>query len=367
MWRNTKVTQHLGIDVPIVLGPFGANLSSEDLVVIVSEAGGLGIFGANALTPAQIIEVSAKLRSRTAKPFGLNLWIPTSDQPLSEPVAFEKAAVHLRPFFDEFGLAIPAPPTRFSEAYEEQIEALLEARPAVFSFVFGAPSPAVLAECRKRGIATIGTATSVPEAEHLDAAGVDMIVVTGFEAGGHRPSFLKPSEESLHGLLTLVPRTADRVGKPLIAAGGIADGRGIAAALTLGASAVQIGTAFLACVESMIDPAYRAALRGPQGEVTCLTRAFSGRLARAIPNRFIWEMAGAAGDIAPYPVQSWLTNKLRNAARDRGCFDMQNWWAGQGAPLLKHDRAADLFLALVNETDALLARTNQYVLGGHIA
>lgn len=354
MWQDTAVTRMLGISAPIVLGPFGANISSEDLVALVSEAGGLGIFGANALSPARIVDVAARLRTRTAKPFGLNLWIPTPGQPLAEPVGFEQAMARLQPFYDELGLETPSPPARFSEDYHEQIEAVLEARPAVFSFVFGAPAPGLLAECRRRDIVTIGTATSVPEAEYLEAAGVDAIVVTGFEAGGHRASFLEAPENSLHGLVALLPRAADRVTKPLVAAGGIADGRGVAAALTLGASAVQIGTAFLACDESSIDAAYHAALFGPKGETTCLTRAFSGRLARAIPNRFTSAMADDAADIAPYPVQSWLTSKLRNAARQRGSSEMQNWWAGQAAPLVKHVRAAELFRALVSETDKIL-------------
>ena len=156
----------------------------------------------------------------------------------------------------------------------------------------------------------------------------------------------------MHGLVALLPRVADRVDAPLIAAGGIADGRGVAAALTLGASAVQIGTAFLACDESSIDQDYRDALRGPKGHSTCLTRAFTGRLARAIPNRFTAEMADA--ETAPYPVQSWLTGLVRRAARVQGRSDLQNWWAGQAAPLIRHHHAADLFRALVDETDAVI-------------
>ena len=351
-WRDTAITRMLGLSAPVILGPFGANMSSEQLVALVSEAGGLGIFGANALSPAGIIDVAKQIRSRTSKPFGLNLWIPMPDQPLSEPVGFARTLDRLQPYFSALGLDMPSPPARFSESYDEQVEALLETRPAVFSFVYGAPTKDVLTECRRRGIITVGTATSVPEAEFLHAAGVDAIVVTGFEAGGHRASFLEPAEDSLHGLIALLPRVADRVALPLIAAGGIADGRGVAAAFTLGASAVQIGTAFLACTESSIDDDYRAALRGARGASTCLTRAFTGRLARAIPNRFTAEMAGV--DPAPYPVQSWLTGQIRRAARAQGRSDLQNWWAGQAAPLVKNLHAADLFHALVDETEAVM-------------
>ena len=182
MWRDTAITRTLGIYAPIILGPFGANLSSEHLVALVSESGGLGIFGANALSPAAILDVAKRIRERTSKPFGLNLWVPMPDQPLSEPVGYLRSLDRLQPYFDALGLERPMPPARFSEDYEEQVEAVLEARPAVFSFVYGAPTKDILAQCRHRGIVTAGTATTVAEAEFLHAAGVDTIVVTGFEA-----------------------------------------------------------------------------------------------------------------------------------------------------------------------------------------
>ena len=226
-------------------------------------------------------------------------------------------------------------------------------RVPAFSFVFGVPDKVVLAECRRRSIATIGAATSVDEATALEAAGVDVVVASGFEAGGHRPSFLRSADSSLTGLFALVPQVVDAVEIPVIAAGGIADGRTVAAALMLGASGVQVGTAFLACEESNAAPGHRAALLGASREPTVLTRAFSGRLARGLRNRLA-DYLESIPSVLPYPVASGLLAPLRRAALLRDRVEMMPLFAGQGAPLLRHRRAKDVFEALVSETDATL-------------
>jgi len=346
-WSDTDVTRRLGISYPIFQGPFGG-MSSEKLVLAVCEAGGLGCFGANLLSGVQIRELCDRLRRATSKPFAINLWIPMADQPLYDAPGFEQARARLKPYYDDLNLPVPERPERFAEIFEEQFEAVLEARPAVLSFVFGAPSPEALAECRKRGILTIGTATSPDEADYLEKAGVDMIVATGSEAGGHRASFLTEPEKVLSGLFALLPQVVDRVKVPVIAAGGIADGRGVAAALALGASAVQVGTAFLACDESAADETYRDILFSPRARETSLTRVFSGRLARTVRTRMLDELEREPVEIAPYPIQNWLTNKIRNQARQVGNEDLRNYWAGQAAPLLRHRSAATLFDALVS-------------------
>jgi nitronate monooxygenase len=237
------------------------------------------------------------------------------------------------------------------------VAALLEARPPVFSFVFGIPSDEILRGCRQRGIVTVGTATTVEEARALDAAGIDAIVATGFEAGGHRPAFRKPPEAGLSGTMVLVPQIVDHVKAPVIAAGGIADGRGIVAALALGAQGVQIGTAFLACDESGASPPHRAALWSEQAQATVLTRIFSGRLARYIRNRYAEEMSLHESEVPPYPIQNWFTGSIRKAALEQGRGDLIALTAGQVAPLLlRHRKAAVLMEQLIGETATLLQR-----------
>jgi nitronate monooxygenase len=220
--------------------------------------------------------------------------------------------------------------------------------------VFGVPGDEVLDRCRSSGIATLGAATTPAEAKALEEAGVDMIVASGFEAGGHRVSFLREPEECLTGTMALIPQVVDTVKVPVIAAGGIVDGRGIAAALNLGASAVQIGTAFLACEESNASPLHREKLFSADARRTTLTRGFTGRLARSIHNGFIDATHGQESTLAPYPVQAWLTAQLKAAALAANRADLISLWSGQGAPLLKHRRATELLHSLVIGTDEVM-------------
>lgn len=355
MWTDTQITKALGLAYPIVQGPFGGGVSSTQLVAAVSNAGGLGSFGANALSPAQILEVCTDIRTKTRKPFALNLWVMTETEPNLSPDAFEQIAGWFGPYYRELGMEAPKPPARFAQDYGAQVEALLDAKPDVASFVFGIPSKDILQACRKRDIFTIGTATTVEEAEVLEEAGLDAIVATGFEAGGHRPSFLRPAEDSLTGTLALVPQVADRVKIPVIAAGAIADGRGMAAVLALGAQAVQIGTAFLGCDESGAPPVHRDMLFRPEASNTQLTRVFSGRLVRAIRNRFMEEMTVHAKSLQPYPIQNWFSGSLRKSAIALGKGEFLSLQAGQGARLLKDRTAQALMENLVRETSAVLA------------
>jgi nitronate monooxygenase len=352
MWKTTEATRRLGLTVPIVQGPFGGGISSVDLVVAVCESGGLGSFGVHHLGGDGIREVAAAIRARTARPFALNLWIPLgdSDGPLLDDEAFARNAALLQPYFAELGLESPQRPQRFAPSYAEQVEAVLTVRPAVLSFVFGIPAPEILQRCRELDIVTVGAATTVAEAVALEQAGVDMVVATGFEAGGHRVSFLRAPEASLAGTFALVPQVADAVRIPVIAAGGIADGRGIAAALALGAQAVQIGTAFLACRESNANPAHRAMLFSEQARDTALTRVFSGRLARGIRNRLMDELEPHAAQLPPYPVQNWFTSIMKKAAGAQERADLMSLWCGQAAPLLTQRDARSLMATLVEET-----------------
>lgn len=349
MTLATNLTRRLGLQFPIVQGPFGGGLSTTRLVSAVSNLGGLGSYGAHVLAPAEIGPLAAEIRALTDKPFALNLWVSDHDPgglSLSE-AEFERSFPIFEPLFAELGLAEPAIPERFHPSFEDQVEALLEAAPPAFSFVFGIPSRKVLEACRVRGIVTMGAATTLPEAEALEAAGVEAIVASGFEAGGHRPSFLRPAEDSLIGSFALTQLIAHRVGVPVIAAGGIADGRGLRAALTLGAAAAQVGTAFLACAESGTNEAHRAALFGDPARHTVLTRGLTGRLARTIENRLI-EVMSEAPALPPFPVQAWFTSAIKAAALKAGRSDLISLYAGQIAPNLEHRTAGDLMTALID-------------------
>ena len=344
---GNAATARLGIAHPIVQGPFGGGLSTVELATTVSNLGGLGSFGAHVLEPDELLRIDAQLRAATDRPYALNLWVSDHDSGGDDfgEAAFARAWRIFAPWFDELGLPRPAPPERGHPVFVDQVEALLEARPPVFSFVFGIPSAWILAECRRRDIVTIGAATTPAEARALDAAGVDLIVATGAEAGGHRPSFLASAEDSLYGTFALVQLASAQVSAPVIAAGGIADARGVRAALALGAQAVQVGTAFLACEESGTTPAHRQALFAPDAEHSVLTRSFTGRLARGLRNRWTDTLGSAA--VPPFPVTAWFVGQLRAQALAQGRTDLISLWGGQIAPRLQHHRAADLMRELV--------------------
>ena len=236
--------------------------------------------------------------------------------------------------------------------FEEQIEAIYEAKPAIFSFVYGIPSSNILENCRRLGIKTVGAATTVDEAISLENAGVDAIVATGFEAGGHRVSFLRSAEDSSTGTFSLIPQVADNVKIPIIAAGGIADTRGIKAALALGADAVQMGTAFLATTQSNASQDHKDKLFTPEAKYTTLTKAFTGRLSRGIRNRLTEELKSYETLFAPYPLQSKFMGLLKAyPATANSDPDFKSYWAGQSASLLKYRDAKLLIETMVNEMD----------------
>tara|TARA_R110002072_G_scaffold166949_2_gene320316 strand:+ start:210 stop:1280 length:1071 start_codon:yes stop_codon:yes gene_type:complete len=346
------LTALLGIDHPVIQGPFGGGLSRAGLTAAVSNKGGLGSFGAEPLSPREIEQTARDIRALTDRPFNLNLWVSRADAGGARPAPrdLERAWRLFEPYFAELGLARPDFEDRPDIAFADQADAVLAARPAVFSFVFGIPPVAVLRECRRLAIVTMGAATSVAEAEALDAAGVDLIIATGLEAGGHRVSFLGRAEDQLMGTFALTQLIGRRVKKPVIAAGGIADGAGVRAARALGAAGAQVGTAFLACGESGADDLHRAALFGPGAARTELTRAVTGRLARCLANRWIDEMANRAADLAPFPVQGWYFAKLKAASAAAGHTDFHALYGGQIAPNLRHRQAGDLMDDLISGT-----------------
>ncbi|WP_343636208.1 nitronate monooxygenase [Fluviicola sp.] len=354
MWNKTKATELLEIDYPILQGPFGGGLSTPELVATVSNRGGLGGYGAYSISPQEIYEVDRQIKSLTGKPYNLNLWVSDTDAPNGtvSDKQYERTKTFFKPYFDKLGVDLPAKPD-FKTRFENQFQVILDIKPKVFSFVFGIPSADMLEEARKRGILLVGNATTLDEAIALEAAGVDAIVASGFEAGGHRPSFLEPAELSITGSFVLTQLVREKVKVPLITAGGIANGKGIAAAFALGADAVQIGTAFLATEESGALPEHREALFSDAAKKTILTRAYTGRLGRGITTQLAKEVHGKEHELLPFPLQTTLMSSLRKAALAQNKHDLVLFWSGQIAPVLKYRKASELMEALIEETGKL--------------
>src|SRR6266403_3516663 len=328
-WNRNRLTEKLGIDYPIIQGPLGG-LSSQRLTAAVSNFGGLGSFGALSLSPEEIKNVISQIRSLTSKPFAVNLWVSMEDDSArtSDEAAFNRCLAPLESYFAELKVTLPHYKSYSPIRFEDQARILLEEKVPVFSFIFGIPPKEILDECRAKGVVAIGTATTPDEAVALQEAGVDAIVASGFEAGGHRGSFLRAAEDSVTGTFSLVPRIVDVVDVPVIAAGGIADARGVVAALVLGAEAVQMGTVFLACEESGASPLHRQVLRGKKAGHTALTKGFTGRLARGIQNRLLVELNDAETPVLPYPLQRILVRNLAIPAEAAGRSDLLPLWAG---------------------------------------
>lgn len=359
----TALTTRLGLAHPIIQAPMAGGGDTPALVAAVCEAGGLGSIGAVYLSPQQIVEICAAVRALTKRPFGINLFVP--DAPVPAGVDPTTAVTRVTPFFEELELprpGAPAPPVR---DFDAQLDAALDGGASIFSFTFGMLPPAARQKVKDRGVLAAGTATTVDEAIELERAGIDIVVAQGSEAGGHRGTFAGPGDDGLFeagmiGTLALVPQIVDAVRVPVIASGGIMDGRGIAAVLALGAAAAQLGTAFLTCEESGIPDAYKQTILDAHEDRTRITRAFSGRPARGIVNRFMTEVEASErqdrSTILPFPLQNALTRPLRTAAARKGRAEFLSLWAGQGVRMARRMTAAALVATLAEETDAVLRR-----------
>jgi nitronate monooxygenase len=353
-WNENRLTARLGIEYPLIQGPLGG-LSSQKLTAAVSNFGGLGSFGAHGLAPEAIKEAIAEIRSLTSKPFAMNLWVSMEDEGArtSDENAFNRSLAPLTTHLADLGAPRPTFKPYSPARFEDQARVLLDAKVPVLSFIFGIPPREVLEECRAKSIFTIGTATTPEEGAALQEAAVDAIVASGFEAGGHRGSFLRAAEDSLTGTLSLVPQIVDNVDVPVIAAGGIADARGVVAALALGAEGVQMGTVFLACEESGASLPHRQALRGKKAGHTALTKGFTGRLARGIHNRLLQELNREGTAILPYPLQRSLVRNLAIPADVAGRLDLLPLWAGQSANLSTCTDVSEFLTSLVEEVSEI--------------
>ena len=337
--------RELGVAHPIILAPMAGSGGTPELVAAVSNAGGLGSWGGAYSTPQQILDAAKQIRALTSKPFALNLFAggyEPQNQVDPAPMLALMSRVHAT-----LGLAPPVLPPIPQNPFEDQLAAVIEARPAMFSFTFGIPSADALARLRKAGIRTAGTATTVEEGRKLEAAGVDAIVAQGEEAGAHRGSFLKPFEQSMVPMRDLTHGLIKAVSIPVIASGGIMDGHDIAEMLAAGAAAAQLGTAFLLCPESGAPAPYKQALMAAQGDSTVITRAFSGRPARGLRNAFI-DLA-ADVPILPFRQQNDLTRPMRNEAGKQRKPEYISLWAGRGVARIRRMPAAELVRVLVAE------------------
>ena len=336
-----------GLSIPVVLAPMGGGPSTSELVAAVSNAGGLGSLAAAYSNAERIQQDIAAIRKLTTRPFAVNLFSPQAQLPLNDGVT--AVSNFLRPYHERLGLKAPELPQKAIEDFDEQLEAVAQAVPPIVSFTFGLLPAKATERLKAQGIYLMGTATTVDEARQLEKAGVDAVIAQGSEAGAHRGTFAVPAEEALIGTMALVPQVVDAVRVPVIASGGIMDGRGLVAALALGASAVQMGTAFLACKEAGTSIAYREALLRGRESATTLTRAFSGRMARGLSNEFIEKWNAAGLDHLPYPWQNAFTQPMRRAATAAKHAGLLSLWAGQGLGMLREMTASQLMTKLQEE------------------
>ena len=349
--RAAEFCQVFGLRLPILLAPM-AGACPTSLSSAVMRAGGCGACGAVLMQPDEIEDWATELRASADGPFQINLWLP--DPP---PVRDRSHEARVREFLSGWGPPVheaagDATPPNF----EAQCQALLRIKPAAVSSIMGLYAPGFVAELKSRRIPWFATVTTVSEAIAAEAAGADVIIAQGVEAGGHRGAFdATKAEQQLVGLFALVPAIVDSVRIPVVAAGGIADGRGVAAALILGASAAVIGTAFLRCPEAKVNPAWAEALAQTTPERTIVSRAFSGKPGRSIATNYVHAALGPdAPAPAPYPVQRGLTAAMRLEAQEKGDLQRIQAWAGQSAMLARQESAALVTERVWSEAQALL-------------
>ncbi|HEU5140593.1 MAG TPA: nitronate monooxygenase [Bacillales bacterium] len=366
MWRENRLIELLDIEYPIIQAGMAGGPTTPELVAAVSNSGGLGTLGAGYMAPEAVREAIHAIRKLTDRPFGVNLFIP-------EPIDVDEAKIEqtnkrLDRYREELGAQQERPEAVSTEGppFWEQLNVLVEERVPVFSCTFGVPPAEAVERLRSAGVVVLGTATTVREGGELEAAGVDAVVAQGSEAGGHRGTFAGGAgagdgsdgarfDAGMVGTMALVPQLADKVSVPVVAAGGVMDGRGLAAALALGAEGAQMGTAFLTCEESGAHEKHREAVIGSTDESTVVTRAFSGKPARGIRNRMIDELEPYADEFPDYPIHNSLTKGIRSAAKRQNKPEYMSLWAGQAAGLSKRQSAAELVQDVVDETEHILS------------
>jgi nitronate monooxygenase len=327
------------LPIPIIQAPMGGATDVE-IALAVTRAGALGSFAGVAFAPEDIEAGSARLKAEAGGPFNVNLLMSEPQQPSAE--VLDAGIARVARFYEEVGAPLPARPNRFSHDFEAQLAAVIRAAPPIASFAFSCLRRDQVDALHAAGSYVVGTANTVAEACAWADVGADGVCAQGMEAGGHRGNFLAELDASLIGTMALLATVRAALDIPVIAAGGIMDGRGVAAALAMGADAVQMGSAFLLSDEAITSAPWRRAIEAAPDDATRLTRAFSGRHARGIENRFMRELRPFEAELPPYPVQNRLTAPLRAAAEAKGDAELMSLWAGQAVTLARPGAAAEM-------------------------
>lgn len=348
MWNSTRLTDQLSIVYPIVQAGMAGSTTPE-LVAAISNEGGLGTIGAGYMTLDNLRDEIKAIRNLTNKSFAVNLFVPEDIRYNDSDI--EKMQKELKPYYDKYDLKTADVKAHSEQTLLDKIQLLMDMEVPVASFTFGIPSQSWINELKKKGIITIGTASSVEEARMIEQSGLDMVVAQGYEAGGHKGAFTKTRSI---GTMALIPQIVDSVSIPVIAAGGIMDARGILASLMLGASGVQMGTAFLTTHESKAPNVHKEAIIHAQPEDTTVTKVFSGKSARGIENNFINDLEASVVNILPYPLQNDLTTSIRQSAAKNGDTGLLHMWCGQAPTLAKKVNAQGLFREIVAHIDQLI-------------
>ena len=356
MWPDRRYIDLIGLEHPLIQAPMaGANLSA--MAAAVTMSGGLGSLPCGMLNAEQARSEISRIRQQTDRPYSVNFFCHIPPRP--DEAIERRWRERLARYYAELAVTATSPVGGARAPFDAAMcDLVVEMRPRVVSFHFGLPEAGLLKRVKKAGCIIQSSATTVEEARWLEANGADAVIAQGMEAGGHRGMFIATSPESQVGTMALVPQIVDAVRAPVIAAGGIGDARGVAAALTLGASAVQIGTAFLLCPEATISNPYRQALRAAREDSTVITNVISGRPARGIINRLIAEIGPMSADAPPYPLAADAVQPLRLVAEKRGSGDFSPLWSGQAAAFAREMSAGELTRALARDALALMrART----------
>jgi len=352
MMLKNEITELLKVEYPIIQAPMAGGVTTSKLVAEVSNSGGLGMIGAGYLTPDQLREQVREIKESTTNPFGVNLFVPNEFKVTENEI--KSANQFLNPIRQQLNLHLKdnfeLPNFNYVfETFFEQIKVVIEEKVPICSFTFGIPSSEVIAELKQSNIILMGTATTIEEAVENEKVGMDIVVVQGSEAGGHRGSFIDGNQESLVGLMSLIPQVVDNVRIPVVAAGGIMDGRGLMASICLGAKGVQMGTAFLTCVESGAHQAHKDAILNAKEDQTVLTRSFSGKWARGIRNKFILEMQKHEALLPDFPVQNTLTQDIRKTSSAQNNQNFMSLWSGQSPRLAKSQTVESFIKNIVAE------------------
>ncbi|MYL48368.1 nitronate monooxygenase [Halobacillus litoralis] len=346
MWKGNSLIDVLNIDYPIIQAGMAGGVTTPELVSAVSNTGALGNLGAGYMTPEAMVQSVKEIKRITNRTFGVNVFVPQNPQATEEEIA--EANKWLEPYRNELGIEQEPTPEQDVALFEKQIEGLMTEQVPVVSFTFGVPTREVIKDLKKEEIVVIGTATTVEEAIINEEYGMDMVVAQGSEAGGHRGTFSGAFDDAMIGTMSLVPQVVDHVKIPVIAAGGIMDGRGIKAALALGAQAAQLGTAFVTCKESGAKVQHKEAILNTKETETVVTSVFSGKPARGIRNSFIEKMENGEGHhLLAYPLQNTLTKDIRKEAASQNRPEYMSLWSGQSPRLSTSQSASSIVESIV--------------------